>query len=53
MSIFGGAVLTAMMGKLSDVSGEIRLAMVIPLLCFIIVAAFASRMQKRSSRSKA
>jgi FHS family L-fucose permease-like MFS transporter len=53
MSIIGGAVLTAMMGKLSDVSGEIRLAMVIPLLCFIIVAAFASRMQKRSSRSKA
>ena len=49
MSIIGGAVLTALMGKLSDASGQIRFAMVIPLLCFIAVAMFARAMRGQRS----
>jgi FHS family L-fucose permease-like MFS transporter len=41
MSIIGGAVLTAAMGLLSDLSGAIRLAMLIPAAAFLVVAAFA------------
>jgi FHS family L-fucose permease-like MFS transporter len=40
MSIIGGAVLTALMGFISDQS-SIRLAMLVPAGCFGVVAAFA------------
>lgn len=40
MAIIGGAVLTAVMGYVSDV-GSIRLAMLVPATCFLGVAAFA------------
>ena len=39
MSIIGGAVLTALMGFVSDRS-SIRVAMLIPACCFVVVAAF-------------
>ena len=39
MSIIGGAVLTALMGFISDQS-SIRAAMLVPAACFIVVAAF-------------
>jgi FHS family L-fucose permease-like MFS transporter len=39
MSIIGGAVLTALMGWISDMT-SIRAAIVVPLLCFASVAAF-------------
>ena len=42
MAIIGGAVLTATMGLISDVS-EINFAMTVPLLSFIIIAWFAKR----------
>jgi FHS family L-fucose permease-like MFS transporter len=41
MAIVGGAVLTALMGLLSDLTGTIRAAMLVPAFCFLIVAAFA------------
>jgi FHS family L-fucose permease-like MFS transporter len=41
MAIIGGAVLTALMGLISDVSGAIRLAMIVPSACFLVVAGFA------------
>ena len=41
MSIIGGAVLTAVMGLISDQSGAIRFAMLVPCACFLVVAAFA------------
>jgi FHS family L-fucose permease-like MFS transporter len=41
MSIIGGAVLTAAMGLISDQSGAIRIAMLVPCVCFLVVAAFA------------
>ena len=40
MAIVGGAILTALMGALSDAAG-IHRAMAIPLLCFVAVLGFA------------
>lgn len=41
MAIIGGAVLTALMGLLSDWAGTIRAAMLVPAGCFGVVALFA------------
>ena len=41
MAIIGGAVLTMAMGLLSDLAGTIRVAMLVPALCFAIVALYA------------
>jgi FHS family L-fucose permease-like MFS transporter len=41
MAIIGGAVLTALMGLLSDLAGTIRAAMLVPAACFCVVALFA------------
>jgi len=48
MAIIGGAVWTAAMGFISDQSGAIRMAMLVPGLCFAVVAWFAYN--ARSSR---
>ena len=42
MSIIGGAVLTAIMGAVSD-AGGIQLAISVPLVCFVMVFIFARR----------
>ncbi|ATY30810.1 L-fucose:H+ symporter permease [Sphingomonas psychrotolerans] len=41
MAIIGGAVLTALMGYVSDASGSILWAMLVPAGCFVVVLAFA------------
>ena len=41
MAIIGGAVLTAAMGLVSDWSGTIKAAMLVPALCFVVVGLFA------------
>lgn len=41
MAIIGGAVITAIMGLISDVTGSIRWAMLVPAFCFVVVSAFA------------
>ncbi|MFC3441812.1 L-fucose:H+ symporter permease [Sphingobium rhizovicinum] len=41
MAIIGGAVLTMAMGLLSDISGTIRMAMLVPAFCFAVVALYA------------
>jgi FHS family L-fucose permease-like MFS transporter len=46
MAIIGGAVFTALMGLVSDVTGHIRFAMIVPLACFGVVAAFAAAMRR-------
>jgi FHS family L-fucose permease-like MFS transporter len=46
MAIIGGAVFTALMGLVSDVTGHIRFAMIVPLGCFAVVAAFAAAMRR-------
>jgi len=43
MAIIGGAVFTNVMGLVSDNTGHIRFAMIVPLACFIVIAAFAAR----------
>jgi FHS family L-fucose permease-like MFS transporter len=40
MAILGGAVLTAIQGQVSDISGSIHLSFIIPMFCFLVVAYF-------------
>jgi MFS transporter, FHS family, L-fucose permease len=40
MAILGGAVLTAIQGQVSDITGNIKLAFFVPLVCFVIIAAY-------------
>lgn len=40
MAILGGAVLTAIQGQVSDLTGSIHLSFLIPMICFLIVAYF-------------
>ena len=46
MAIIGGAVFTAGMGLVSDATGHIRYAMLVPAACFIVVAGFAASMRR-------
>jgi FHS family L-fucose permease-like MFS transporter len=41
MAIIGGAVLTAAMGLVSDQTGTIKAAMLVPAVCFVVVGLFA------------
>ena len=50
MSIVGGAVLTALMGLISDLS-NIRVAMLVPAVCFVVLAGFG--LTERSARPAA
>ena len=45
MAIIGGAVLTAMMGYVSDLHG-IKIAQIVPVICFGVVALYAFRGSK-------
>ena len=42
MAIIGGAIITALMGLVSDLT-RINVAVGVPLVCFLVVAAFARR----------
>lgn len=42
MAIMGGAVLTALQGRISDITGSIQLAYLVPLLCFVIIAYYGA-----------
>ncbi len=48
MAIIGGAVLTALMGFVSDVS-SIHVAVVVPLACFVVIAAYARSCSSRTN----
>jgi len=54
MSIIGGAVITAIMGKISDLS-HIRTAIFMPVLCFVVIAIYgwSSRRTQASLTSHA
>ena len=43
MAILGGAVLTAVQGKVSDLAGSIHYSFVIPLICFAVVLIYGFR----------
>lgn len=45
MAIIGGAVLTAVMGLVSDMS-SIHLAVAVPLVCFVVIAIYARSRDK-------
>jgi FHS family L-fucose permease-like MFS transporter len=45
MAIIGGAVLTAAMGLVSDIS-SMHVAMVVPAVCFVVVALFGWRSRR-------
>ncbi|WP_111640289.1 L-fucose:H+ symporter permease [Marinimicrobium alkaliphilum] len=49
MAIIGGAVVTAMMGLVSDLS-RINIAVLVPMVCFVVIAFFA-RASLRSRRT--
>jgi FHS family L-fucose permease-like MFS transporter len=40
MSIVGGAVMPPLMAQISDMTGNIQLGYIIPLICFAIVFLF-------------
>jgi len=40
MAILGGAVITAIQGQVSDVTGSIHLAYLVPLSCFILIGVY-------------
>jgi FHS family L-fucose permease-like MFS transporter len=40
MAILGGAILTAVQGQVSDLTGSINLAYFVPLFCFVIIAYY-------------
>ena len=48
MAIIGGAVLTALMGLISDVS-EIHVAVLVPMMCFAVIALFARACYRRDT----
>ncbi len=50
MSIIGGAVLTALMGWVSDMT-DIRYAMLVPMVCFAVVFAFAASARREALAS--
>ena len=47
MSIIGGAVLTALMGRVSDVTHLMRLSIFVPAGCFVVVALYGLTSKKR------
>lgn len=51
MSIIGGAVLTAIMGKISDLS-QIKTAIFVPLVCFAVIALYGLGSKKEDLGSK-
>lgn len=50
MAVVGGAVLTGAQGLVSDMTGDIHLAFLVPALCFVIVAAFGFMADRRRAR---
>ncbi|BFM19057.1 L-fucose:H+ symporter permease [Gilvimarinus japonicus] len=47
MAIIGGAILTAVMGLVSDIS-SIHTAVLVPLICFVVIALFARTSERQS-----
>lgn len=42
MAILGGALLTALQGQVSDLTGSINLAYFVPLFCFLVITYFGA-----------
>lgn len=46
MAILGGAVLTSIQGQVSDATGSIHMAYIVPLICFVIIAIYGWKSDK-------
>ncbi|HWU04271.1 MAG TPA: glucose/galactose MFS transporter, partial [Novosphingobium sp.] len=40
VAIVGGAIIPPLTGKLADVSGSLALSLVVPAVCYVIIAGF-------------
>jgi FHS family L-fucose permease-like MFS transporter len=49
MSIVGGALLPPIMGRISDITGNIQNGYIIPLICFVVVLLFGLKGYKTKS----
>jgi MFS transporter, FHS family, L-fucose permease len=49
MAILGGAILTAIQGKVSDLTGNIGLSFTVPLFCFIVILVYAARCSSKQA----
>ncbi len=52
MSIVGGAIMTPLMGLIAD-RGNMRLGFIIPLICFVVIAAYGTVWKKLEVRDSA
>jgi FHS family L-fucose permease-like MFS transporter len=52
MSIVGGAIMTPLMGLIAD-RGNMRLGFIIPLICFVVIAAYGTVWKKLEARDSA
>ncbi|MDR1357497.1 MAG: L-fucose:H+ symporter permease [Tannerellaceae bacterium] len=48
MAILGGAVIAALQGVASDISGSINYSYAVPLLCFVVVVAYSLYVERRA-----
>ena len=46
MAILGGAVITMIQGQVSDSLGSIKLAYIVPMLCFVVISYYAMKKSK-------
>ena len=53
MAILGGAVLTALQGRVSDITGSIGYSYFVPLTCFAVIFYYASCVVRRPSAAAA
>jgi FHS family L-fucose permease-like MFS transporter len=42
MAILGGAVLTGIQGLVSDATGSIKIAFLVPMFCFLVIMAYST-----------
>lgn len=49
MAILGGALLTALQGRVSDLTGSINLAYFVPFVCFVIIAYYGAVVSQRGA----
>lgn len=52
MAILGGAVLTALQGQVSDLTGNIHYSFVVPVICFLFILFYGMRSHKASVASQ-
>ena len=52
MSIIGGALVTPCMGLVSDATGSVKIAYVVPALCFLVVAVYGHTHERQRLRHR-